>query len=90
MGLQAGGGLLVAAVMKYADNVLKGLATGVSVISTTVLSVAIFGTPLSNQFSLGSVMILVSAYLFSNDVPVLFSSTNESMWEDEELQPLAK
>ena len=29
--LQAGGGLLVAAVIKYADNVLKGLATGVSV-----------------------------------------------------------
>lgn len=33
--LQAGGGLLVAAVIKYADNVLKGLATGVSVCFAT-------------------------------------------------------
>ena len=34
--LQAGGGLLVAAVIKYADNVLKGMATGVSVVTATL------------------------------------------------------
>lgn len=38
VGLQAGGGLLVAAIIKYADNVLKGLATGVSVCFATTMS----------------------------------------------------
>jgi UDP-sugar transporter A1/2/3 len=66
--LQAGGGLLVAAVIKYADNVLKGLATGVSVCFATAVSTALFGTPLSSQFSVGAAMILVSVYFFSNPV----------------------
>lgn len=69
VGLQAGGGLLVAAVIKYADNVLKGLATGVSVVVATLCSMLLFKTPLSGQFTLGAVMILMSVYLFSNDMP---------------------
>ena len=69
--LQAGGGLLVAAVIKYADNVLKGLATGVSVVAATVFSMIIFGTPLSNQFSMGAVLILLSVYFFANDLPAM-------------------
>ena len=72
VGLQAGGGLLVAAVIKYADNVLKGLATGVSVVVATALSTILFGTPLSGQFSLGALMILASVYLFSNPLPSRF------------------
>lgn len=68
VGLQAGGGLLVAAVIKYADNVLKGLATGVSVCFATGVSTILFGTPLSSQFSLGALLILVSVYFFSNPV----------------------
>ena len=50
LGLQAGGGLLVAAVMKYADNVLKGLATGVSVVVSSVGSAVLFGTPINTYF----------------------------------------
>jgi UDP-sugar transporter A1/2/3 len=61
--------MLVAAVIKYADNVLKGLATGVSVVVATAASMVLFGTPLSGQFSMGAAMILVSVYLFSNNVP---------------------
>lgn len=66
--LQAGGGLLVAAVIKYADNVLKGLATGVSVCFATAVSTVLFGTPLSSQFSVGATMIMVSVYFFSNPI----------------------
>lgn len=66
--LQAGGGLLVAAVIKYADNVLKGLATGVSVCFATVMSAMLFGTPISGQFSVGALMILLSVYIFSNPI----------------------
>lgn len=64
--LQAGGGLLVAAVIKYADNVLKGLATGVSVVVSTALSILLFGTPLTGQFTIGAIMILTAVYGFSN------------------------
>lgn len=67
--LQAGGGLLVAAVIKYADNVLKGLATGVSVVLATVCSMFLFHTPLTLQFTMGALLILISVYWFSNDLP---------------------
>merc|ERR1711935_255793 len=66
--LQAGGGLLVAAVIKYADNVLKGLATGVSVCFGSAVSAVLFQTTLSSQFVTGSVIILVSVFIFSNPV----------------------
>jgi UDP-sugar transporter A1/2/3 len=67
--LQAGGGLLVAAVIKYADNVLKGLATGVSVVLSSTLSMLLFGTPLSIQFLFGAVFILNAVWFFSNHLP---------------------
>jgi solute carrier family 35 (UDP-sugar transporter), member A1/2/3 len=73
--LQAGGGLLVAAVIKYADNVLKGLATGVSVVFATVLSMVVFGTPLTNQFTVGATMILAAVYYFSNPLPKAITGT---------------
>lgn len=66
--LQAGGGLLVAAVIKYADNVLKGLATAVSVCFATAVSFVLFGTPITSQFLIGATMILVSVYFFSNPI----------------------
>lgn len=68
--LQAGGGLLVAAVIKYADNVLKGMATGVSVVTSTACSTIIFGTPLTGQFTIGAFIILVAVYGFSNPLPL--------------------
>eukprot|EP00547_Thalassionema_nitzschioides_P000072 CAMPEP_0194210678 /NCGR_PEP_ID=MMETSP0156-20130528/8946_1 /TAXON_ID=33649 /ORGANISM="Thalassionema nitzschioides, Strain L26-B" /LENGTH=353 /DNA_ID=CAMNT_0038938053 /DNA_START=110 /DNA_END=1171 /DNA_ORIENTATION=- len=73
--LQAGGGMLVAAVIKYADNVLKGLATGVSVVVGTTFSAVFFGTILTGQFSVGAVMILVSVYFFSNELPKFLSGS---------------
>ena len=41
------GGLLVAATMKYADNIVKCFATALAIISGTLLSVPIFGFVLS-------------------------------------------
>jgi len=82
--LQAGGGLLVAAVIKYADNVLKGLATGVSVVFATTLSILFFGTQLTGQFTIGATMILASVYFFSNPIPV----KNQKKTEDVEMKNL--
>jgi len=66
--LQAGGGLLVAAVIKYADNVLKGMATGCSVVLSTGISVMFFGVDLTKEFSGGALLILASVYVFSNKI----------------------
>jgi UDP-sugar transporter A1/2/3 len=76
--LQAGGGLLVAAVIKYADNVLKGLATGVSVVLSTALSMVFFGTPLTGQFAVGGAIILAAVYLFSNPLPAFVTGATGS------------
>jgi len=67
--LQAGGGMLVAAVMKYADNVLKGMATGVAVCFTSICSVIFFDTALRFFFVVGASIILTSVYFFSNELP---------------------
>mmetsp|Transcript_26695 Transcript_26695/g.37834 ORF Transcript_26695/g.37834 Transcript_26695/m.37834 type:complete len:252 (-) Transcript_26695:64-819(-) len=75
--LQAGGGLLVAAVMKYTDNVLKGLATGVSVVVGTAFSTVLFKTPLTSQFVIGSFIILLSVYLFNSNALVSYGGEKE-------------
>eukprot|EP00527_Entomoneis_sp_CCMP2396_P009341 CAMPEP_0198138886 /NCGR_PEP_ID=MMETSP1443-20131203/2271_1 /TAXON_ID=186043 /ORGANISM="Entomoneis sp., Strain CCMP2396" /LENGTH=391 /DNA_ID=CAMNT_0043800843 /DNA_START=191 /DNA_END=1366 /DNA_ORIENTATION=- len=67
--LQSCGGLLVAAVIKYADNVLKGLATGVSVVLSSGLSMLIFNTPLGPKFAMGGALIMTSVWFFSNPLP---------------------
>ena len=86
--LQAGGGLLVAAVIKYADNVLKGMATGVSVATGTFASTFLFGTTLTVQFGIGTAMILVSVYLFSNDLPAACGGGPKKSKSDVEMKPM--
>jgi UDP-sugar transporter A1/2/3 len=72
---QALGGLLVAAVLKYADNVIKGIASAMSIVLSTLLSTVIFETPLTGQFVLGAATILMGSYCFSNDLPPLLLQT---------------
>jgi UDP-sugar transporter A1/2/3 len=61
--------------VQYADNVLKGMATGVSIIVATAFSTVLFGTPLSAQFVAGATFILVSVYYFSNPLPSIMRRT---------------
>lgn len=61
---QAIGGLVVAVVMRYADNILKGFATSVSIILSTVLSVFIFDYSITMVFSLGVAMVMLAIYLY--------------------------
>ncbi len=80
--VQSCGGLLVAAIIKYADNVLKGMATGVSILASSIGSTIIFGTSLHFQFGLGALMILSSVYLFSNDLPSFLA---QKIWNKKSL-----
>ena len=59
------GGLLVAAVLKYADAVLKGYATAVSVVITGVLSMLLFGTSLSAIYFMGIINVVTAVLLYN-------------------------
>jgi len=59
------GGLIVSAVLKYADSVLKGYATAASVILTGLLSSMLLGTSLDLHFVLAVVNVTCSIALYS-------------------------
>eukprot|EP00966_Prymnesium_polylepis_P019157 441384-Prymnesium_polylepis.1 len=59
------GGLLVAATMKYADNIVKCFAAALAILSGTVLSVPIFGFELSSLFLLGSGCTILASILYA-------------------------
>jgi UDP-sugar transporter A1/2/3 len=59
------GGLIVAGVLKYADSVLKGYATAVSVIGTGIMSMILFGTELHVVYFMGIVNVVVAVLLYN-------------------------
>lgn len=63
--VSAFGGLTVAAVLKFADAVLKGYATAVSVILTGVLSMILFNTQLNVLYFLGIGNVICAVLLYS-------------------------
>jgi UDP-galactose transporter len=63
--VQAAGGLIVAMVIKYADNILKGFATSLSIILSTVASIFIFNFVPTIYFLLGSILVFLATYLYS-------------------------
>lgn len=62
--LQAGGGLLVALVVKYADNILKGFATSLSIIISCVASIYLFDFKLTVQFAIGAMLVIGAIFLY--------------------------
>ena len=62
---QAFGGLLVAVVVKYADNILKGFATSLSIVLSTVASIRLFGFHVDPLFALGAGLVIGAVYLYS-------------------------
>merc|ERR1719340_314074 len=58
------GGLLVAVVVKSADNILKGFACSLAIIITCVASIFIFDFSLSLQFTVGAAAVIGSIFLY--------------------------
>ncbi|XP_017850638.1 UDP-N-acetylglucosamine transporter [Drosophila busckii] len=65
--LQAGGGLIVAVVVKYADNILKGFATSLAIIISCIASIYIFNFNLTLQFSAGAALVIASIFMYGYD-----------------------
>lgn len=63
--LQAVGGLIVAMVVKYADNILKGFATSLAIVISCIASIYLFDFVLSGQFMMGVILVIGSIYLYN-------------------------
>lgn len=65
--LQAGGGLIVAVVVKYADNILKGFATSLAIVLSCMVSIYLFSFQLTLQFTFGTILVIISVFLYGHD-----------------------
>jgi len=63
--VQAVGGLIVAVVVKYADNVLKVFATSFSIVVSCILSAIFFDFHASFAFLVGASMVVIATVLYS-------------------------
>jgi UDP-sugar transporter A1/2/3 len=63
--VQAVGGLIVAVVVKYADNVLKVFATSFSIVISCILSAIFFDFHASIAFVVGASFVVVATGLYS-------------------------
>ncbi|KAL6107769.1 slc35a3 [Pungitius sinensis] len=63
--LQALGGLVIAAVIKYADNILKGFATSLSIILSTLISYFLLQDfDPTGVFFAGAILVIAATFLY--------------------------
>ncbi|KAK7932683.1 hypothetical protein PG985_003395 [Apiospora marii] len=63
--LQAFGGVLASLCINYADNIAKNFATSISIVISFLFSVYFFNVGVSLTFLIGTVLVLVSTFLYS-------------------------
>jgi UDP-sugar transporter A1/2/3 len=69
--IQVFGGLIAALVIKYADNILKGFATSLSIVISCLASVALFDFPPTFTFTLGVSVVLAATWMYNQSGNVL-------------------
>jgi UDP-sugar transporter A1/2/3 len=69
------GGLLIAAVIKYADNILKNFATGFSIINTVIVARFLFGDMVSAIFGSGVLLVFFAVPLYAGAIQSSFLSS---------------
>jgi UDP-sugar transporter A1/2/3 len=73
--LQAAGGLIVAVVVKYADNVMKGFATSLSIIISAIISFVMFhDVEVNLAFVTGGGVVLAAVFAFGYQPPAVVST----------------
>jgi UDP-galactose transporter len=85
--IQSAGGLLVAVVIKYADNILKGFATSIAIIVSCLASVYLFSTVIDSIFAFGTLLVVLSVVLYSY-VPSNGNTTSSSSTSQEDSRSL--
>jgi len=82
---QAVGGIIVAMVVKYADNILKGFATSISIILSFLASIYLFDFIVTSTFLMGATLVLIATYMYSkpDPKPQEILSNNKEKGEDD-------
>ena len=62
--IQALGGLVVAVVIKYADNILKAFATSIGIVLSTVASIFLFSVYPRLLFILGAALVILAVFVY--------------------------
>ncbi|OLL22076.1 UDP-galactose transporter [Neolecta irregularis DAH-3] len=62
---QAFGGILVALCVAYADNIMKGFATSISILISFAASVYLFEFKVTVNFLIGALLVLAATYMYS-------------------------
>ncbi len=75
---QAIGGIMVAVVVKYTDNILKTFATTVSILMSTLLSMVVFGSRPRAFFVLGAILVILSIFMYGKKTTTANSSNGQS------------
>ncbi|KAH9952046.1 nucleotide-sugar transporter-domain-containing protein [Amylocystis lapponica] len=78
--VQVLGGLLTALVIKYADNILKGFATSLSIVISFLASVALFHFHMTLTFILGSTVVLVATWMYNQPDTGAADSAKDCRW----------
>lgn len=63
--VQAAGGLIVAVVVKYADNVLKVFATSFSIVVSCIITAVLFDFRPSFKFVIGATLVVIATVMYS-------------------------
>lgn len=82
--LQATGGLVVALVITYTDNILKGFATSISVVISTALTALFCEFEFTPLFLLGIIAVLSSTHMYGMSTYSKLSSTVDSAQQQPE------
>jgi len=62
---QAAGGLIIAVVVKYADNIIKGFGSAISIILSSIMSIFLFNYNPSLKFVLGTALVIIAVFFYS-------------------------
>lgn len=66
--LQAYGGLVIALVVKYADNILKGFAVSLSIILSSFTSWLVLGDlTITTTFAVGATIVIFATFLYGHE-----------------------
>ncbi|KAB7497927.1 UDP-N-acetylglucosamine transporter [Armadillidium nasatum] len=87
--VQAFGGLIVSVTMKYADNILKGFATSISIVISTLISWILLGEKApSFQFLLGASLVISATFIYSSSPDVVNSMVKgwQTFYADKKLR----